>query len=786
MKSKIQGRMTANREDDAYSKKSTTRFSKAAIKILKTWMDDHRDHPYPTDSEKLDLQGRTGLTGNQVSNWMANTRRREKNKIPRGATSPSLRPSRAINIPDGRTWESMDPFERWQHSPPENEPAPLNAIVDAVENSELPEHYDSPVSTHRQQDNVSSSGFSRKQTRSNTSWEGRSTSAISSGSFGTAWSHGSSGSMRSFGSFGSFNSFGSGVKKDRRRRRRPIAKITRTDNPEANRPFQCTFCTDRFKSKYDWSRHEKSLHISLERWICAPIGKVITSTASGQTMCVFCDEVDPSEEHFESHNIPACEMKGRDARTFFRKDHLRQHLRLMHNGCKLIDSMESWKSECVYIRSRCGFCGEQFTKWQDRIDHLAKEFRNGAKMRDWKGCRGLDPDVAAQVTNAMPPFLIDHESKSPLPFSATNHSSMRNSFFGGTGCDSIGSMANVFAAGEMSLGGTQKPPLEDENTSSNPNATCWEVLTVNLGHYARQKLLEGVVVTDEMLQAQARMLLYDNDDPWNQTAADNPQWLELFKKAHGVGYNTENFDLQDALDQLGVTSPNARQRAMATLDPSPRPNGSIGEPSSAQYTGMSSLPALSTPASLSEPPSASTEAFQLPLPDMTDMFDNIRHIDCPVGDLSSFEFPISTGAGNIQHVDCPVSELDALNFYSNVDLGSILHGDCPVGDLASLDFSNPMAVSRQQYKSPVREFSPNLSTENMQHVDCPVGEPAALHFSDQMVFKTMSPSPMPSFRTSGPTPNPFDSNITTFAEDGKLSSADPTDEFLDFPFEMTM
>jgi hypothetical protein len=88
-------------------------------------------------------------------------------------------------------------------------------------------------------------------------------------------------------------------------------------------------------------------------------------------------------------------------------------------------SMETWKAEVQFIRSRCGFCGTTFENWKDRADHLTKEFRNGATMADWKGCRGLDAHVAAHVTNAMPPYLIANESKSPLPFSASNAASIK-------------------------------------------------------------------------------------------------------------------------------------------------------------------------------------------------------------------------------------------------------------------------------------------------------------------------------------------------------------------------
>jgi len=55
-----------------------------------------------------------------------------------------------------------------------------------------------------------------------------------------------------------------------------------------------------------------------------------------------------------------------------------------------------------------------------------------------------------------------------------------------------------------------------------------------------------------MLQQEARRILYDDDDSWNQTAADNPEWLSLFKKAHGITEVAPDFDKRDALEDLGV------------------------------------------------------------------------------------------------------------------------------------------------------------------------------------------------------------------------------------------
>jgi hypothetical protein len=58
-----------------------------------------------------------------------------------------------------------------------------------------------------------------------------------------------------------------------------------------------------------------------------------------------------------------------------------------------------------------------------------------------------------------------------------------------------------------------------------------------------------------LLQREARRILYDSDDPWNQTAADNPEWLALFKKAHGLDNAAPWPDVaqqHDILEDLGL------------------------------------------------------------------------------------------------------------------------------------------------------------------------------------------------------------------------------------------
>lgn len=586
-------------------RKTGIRFSRDNIKVLKAWMIEHRDHPYPTEEEKEALCQKTGLKPTQISNWLANTRRRTKQSV--RSSSPSLpswpNASEAINIRPNKQgithkskeWETMTPMDRWKISPPENEPAAIEDIAHAVTNTTLTPPDSASLQEVRRPRGVESSANSDSNSLwSNPIWKARSTasldrsfSAVSSGSFSNA-SLGSAPSHNS--SRNSFGSFGSKVSKDRRRRRRTAANPSkRVSADEGRRIFQCTFCTDTFKSKYDWSRHEKSLHLSLEKWICSPIGEVLTDTTTGIRKCVFCDEVNPSNAHLEQHNFRACEEKGLQARTFYRKDHLRQHLRLMH-GCKMTASMEAWKSEATYIKCRCGFCGAEFNRWSDRVDHIAKHFRNGAHMKDWKGCRGFDPTVAAQVTNAMPPYLIANEAKSPFPFSATNESSIRQHAMQTAGPSqdleailptaSLAAYDMVEATNAAGQGPSrqgslpsltqslQTPPSASMSGNSQikntypfgratvGSTTCWEILTVRLGRFVAEQMSKNPTepVTDELLQREARIILYDDDDTWNQTAADNPEWLRLFKQAHGLAGKEQqaNFSGADFAEDLGM------------------------------------------------------------------------------------------------------------------------------------------------------------------------------------------------------------------------------------------
>lgn len=67
-------------------KKRRGNLPREVTEILRSWLNDHVHHPYPTESEKAQLIKQTGLTLNQISNWFINARRRRlpgshKNKL---------------------------------------------------------------------------------------------------------------------------------------------------------------------------------------------------------------------------------------------------------------------------------------------------------------------------------------------------------------------------------------------------------------------------------------------------------------------------------------------------------------------------------------------------------------------------------------------------------------------------------------------------------------------------------------------------------------------------------
>ncbi|KAH8129503.1 hypothetical protein LI328DRAFT_159845 [Trichoderma asperelloides] len=384
------------------------RFSREALRVLRNWLLSNHRHPYLNNEEKENLACQTGLSKTQISNWVANARRRGKVRTPSSGSSSPYRHPNGIYIPRSVTpvTREMSPMERWQNSPPDQEPASINDIATAALSSEFMGGIGRSLTGYNDVEDQFAGSADQLSSASSSK-----TSNSSKGSFASAYSHVSRGSFESLTSLRS---------RGRRRRRRQIPKaVDMSTILPSIYTYQCTFCTETFKTKHDWQRHEKSLHLSLERWVCTPYGPIQFCSERNCLACVYCGSKNPSLEHTEQHNDFVCTERSLDGKTFYRKDHLRQHLNIVH-GVKFQKwPMNGWKASTPKIRSRCGFCGILMDTWDSRVEHLAQHFKSGKSMAHWKGDWGFAEDVLKVVENGMPPYLIHHERNTLNPYEAS-------------------------------------------------------------------------------------------------------------------------------------------------------------------------------------------------------------------------------------------------------------------------------------------------------------------------------------------------------------------------------
>ncbi|KAH0337892.1 hypothetical protein KCU81_g7891, partial [Aureobasidium melanogenum] len=424
-------------------------------------------------------------------------RRRSRYRLNRMDSSSST-PS--IPIPESSSTERYDPLQRYQNSPPEDDYVSMAAVEQALQSSE----FDILDPNHVSQ---SADAFPGRGRRSRP------------GSIASVESAASTPSVRSSNSAAS--SISARSRSARRRPQRTRKPKTQSDKAHI---FKCTFCCDTFYKRYDWSRHERSLHLNLEVWLCCPQGGSVFSEATGRNHCAYCQVLDPTLEHLDSHDHSNCVRSSR--RQFNRKDHLVQHLRLFHR-LQTMPLIDDWKTQGPNITSRCGFCDRRMTNWDERIEHLSGHFRAGRTMKDWKGDHEFEPEIAARVTNAIPPYLIGDETETLVPFSSTSHVVR----------DHVAQISSRLTAmpsepSEPTSPLPLTPEMEAPPAQTN-NLTLNEMVIFHLGRYGRQQLSLGITPTDEMFQNEARRLLYDSDDPWNQSLVDNPEWLAAFRLLHG-------------------------------------------------------------------------------------------------------------------------------------------------------------------------------------------------------------------------------------------------------------
>ncbi|KIW10402.1 hypothetical protein PV08_11364 [Exophiala spinifera] len=677
--------------EEGRGRKTGARFPRDAVKILKQWLAEHADHPYPNEREKDELKQVTGLKRSQISNWLANARRRGKVRPASGPSSPMLG---AIDIPqrsqDPADIANLNPLDRWKASPPEHEPASMTAIAKAVTSTPFPARTQSYSSAHNSR--AGSRAGSRTSSRKGSSEENSSFSmfrAPSVSSFGTRESTNSDLTFASSRSNKSKASLASSQER-RRRRRAPVTQRAAAQQAKTRsaRIFQCTFCTDSFPAKYDWQRHEKSLHLALERWTCCPNGGTMIDALTQTEMCVFCREPNPTADHLELHNFTACQEKTLQERTFYRKDHLSQHLKLMHNA-KVHSHMDSWKSTTNEIKSACGFCPSKFTTWQQRADHLAAHFRNGADMSMWSNGWGFEPYVERLVENAIPPYLIAHEKLTMDPYVAR------------------ASQATPSAGTDAGMtNGTSAESTEPDQITKDSN--CWGRLEQELTKYVSQQRSAGRIPSDKDIQDQARMIIYEDNDPWNWTCADNQQWLDTFKYQQGLCSLTDALSTQN-LAEVPIMAPYVIKGGLKTKTPPHHSSRKSVSTDSASCPGMSADYG-------SVPNSAVMATFDQ---NMDFDFDSIDFsgLDLGVAEDMTFNMGLDgqvSGAGSI------TGAVTTAPFSSSIP-GETLYGSFVVDPMMDMGMGNMNlnmnmnAPIPQQKKSPQTSHS-LMSEQDMNHL----------------------------------------------------------------------
>lgn len=319
----------------------------SALNTLQAWLDAHTEHPYPSAEVKKQLAQECGITEKQVTTWFTNARARQ-----------------------------LSPLDTWLSSGSEDEGAKEEDIERAA---------DSLANT---------GGFSYIPDTSNQGY-------MRAGSVVSASSIFSNGQAR-------VQPSRRGKKKDYRRNKTtqisPISPLSVQPGAGANTKattttaeqelWQCTFCRQQLVPK-SWRRHEETQHHTRAQWTCMLFGPRLSANThtsrpnTSSSFCAFCMLKNPSEDHFlKHHRISECAKRPVGERTFFRPDHLRQHVKNYHTSTLHDIAQVKWKREGEDRGEgnngwTCGFCGDHLETWNKRETHIANHFKEGMKMDQW-------------------------------------------------------------------------------------------------------------------------------------------------------------------------------------------------------------------------------------------------------------------------------------------------------------------------------------------------------------------------------------------------------------------
>lgn len=380
----------ATRSSSIVSYKRNSTRSVKKTRVLRNWFATHQEHPYPSEDEKSTLAEQSGLSKTQVINWFANARRRHRLTAQSHFNNSSKVFLQGSPMPQ-TLLTGMSPMERWRHSPPNEEPASASAIESAMSNridggDTYIYNFDGTYATDGAPSSASSESAIFNQHPS-----GHYEASSNSGSSAFSFYQSDDAGVFPLSAHSSTHGGDSDLITGSSNTRPTVGAVAERGKAHM---FQCTFCRQSFKKKYDWVRHERSIHLpGLDSWICkVPLpdeqAHLVWRVNHSEPECIFCGQTSPTDEHLQAHEFQSCAERPVSERTFTRKDHLWQHLHKFHR-CRKWDG---WKPNLHLLQHRqdtfesaCGFCQLKMHSWDERVQHLASHFRRGATMVEWTG-----------------------------------------------------------------------------------------------------------------------------------------------------------------------------------------------------------------------------------------------------------------------------------------------------------------------------------------------------------------------------------------------------------------
>ena len=157
----------------------------------------------------------------------------------------------------------------------------------------------------------------------------------------------------------------------------PGSAASTNDQPK----FRCTICRKGFPKSDPWKKHEKEQHFFT--YICKPEG-----LANAQGDCSICSSAGchPLIE-INPHGMGRCAQ--RDIQ-FKRRADMVQHLKERHKITLGKETIEQVANGFLFPKHgawSCGFCGQCFCDFRDRLRHIQGHYEAGLSFEDWSCIR---------------------------------------------------------------------------------------------------------------------------------------------------------------------------------------------------------------------------------------------------------------------------------------------------------------------------------------------------------------------------------------------------------------